>query len=398
MAALASLLVLALPCGSAQATVSIETVTVGNQGNDADDTTYGSVAYAYDIGKFEVTAGQYTEFLNAVAATDTYELWYYLMWSDDRGPKIERTGSSGSYSYSVAADRENRPVAVISWGDAARFANWMHNGQPTGAQDLSTTEDGSYYLNGANDDAALMAVTREADATWVIPTEDEWYKAAYHQNDGVTGNYWDLPTQRDTPNPGRDMTEVTNSGNNLNNYGNPYPIDDPYYTTIVGEFELSDSPYGTFDQGGNVFEWNEGTRDVGGVSSRAVRGCGWGSSGGYDVGTSYGQVPLSNRLDFGLRLAVVSEPWAPLGRPGDANLDEVVDAADAAVLANNWLANVNTWLKGDFNGDGVVDDIDAALLATNWQGAAASASVPEPSAPILLLGILGLAAFYRRAR
>ena len=76
----------------------VETVTVGNAGN-ANDTLgngYGGVDYAYNIGKYEVTAGQYTEFLNAVAATDTYGLYDEDMWSSYLGCKIERTGSSGS--------------------------------------------------------------------------------------------------------------------------------------------------------------------------------------------------------------------------------------------------------------------------------------------------------------
>ena len=35
----------------------------------------------------------------------------------------QQTGSGGSYSYSAAADRANRPVNFVSWGDAARFTN-----------------------------------------------------------------------------------------------------------------------------------------------------------------------------------------------------------------------------------------------------------------------------------
>ncbi len=152
----------------------METVRVGNPGN-AGDTRYpdasngiynfGAVGYTYNIGKYEVTADQYCEFLNAVAKTDTYELYNTNMWSIDGGCKIQQSGSSGNYSYSVASDWANRPVNIVSWGDAARFANWLHNGQPTGAQDLTTT------------DAQLLAVTRQANATWVITSEDEWYKA-----------------------------------------------------------------------------------------------------------------------------------------------------------------------------------------------------------------------------
>ena len=237
--------------------INIEMVTVGNPGNTYDDTGYGAVAYVYQIGKYEVTAGQYTAFLNAVAKTDTYGLYNSDMWTNLYGCRIQRTGSSGSYTYSVASDYADRPVSCVSWGDAARFANWLHNGQPTGAQDLSTTEDGSYYLDSPG-------MNRKTSATWVIPSENEWYKAAYHKNDGVTGNYFDYPTGVDSPVPGKDMTEATNPGNNANYYytwhlGPPplVPIDPPYYTTLVGEFHLSDSPYGTFDQGGNVWEWNE---------------------------------------------------------------------------------------------------------------------------------------------
>ena len=58
---------------------SLETVPVGDPGNAADfrydPAGVGGVDYAYRIGIYEVTAAQYTEFLNAVAAMDTYGLW-----------------------------------------------------------------------------------------------------------------------------------------------------------------------------------------------------------------------------------------------------------------------------------------------------------------------------------
>ncbi len=249
---------------------SLETVTVGNPGNagelsgsgaggEGPDRICGAVGYTFNMGKYEITAGQYTEFLNKVGGVDTYALYNTSMSRTDYGSGITRTGGGtvgNPYTYSVASNFANRPVNFIGWGDAARFANWLANGQPTGPQGLSTTEDGSYYLNGATTNVQLLAVTRKANATWVIPSEDEWYKAAYHKNDGVTGDYWDYPTSSNTA-PGRDMADV--SGNNANYYtgSGPYPIDSGKYTTLVGEFQNSDSPYGTFDQGGNVWEWNE---------------------------------------------------------------------------------------------------------------------------------------------
>jgi sulfatase modifying factor 1 len=255
-----------LAVGVAQA-VDIDTVTVGNPGNAGEhsgagvggygpDRICGAVAYTYNIGKYEVTAGQYKDFLNAVAKTDTYGLYNTNMWSSGYGCKIQQSGSSGNYTYSVATDYANRPVNYVSWGDSARFANWLHNGQPTGSQGMTTTEDGAYYLNGATGSAQLLAVSREADWKWAVTSEDEWYKAAYYKGGGTNAGYWDYPTSSDAF-PGRDMADA--SGNNANCYtgSGAYPIDSGKYTTIAGEFQNSDSPYGTFDQGGNVWEWNE---------------------------------------------------------------------------------------------------------------------------------------------
>ena len=80
----------------------------------------------------------------------------------------------------------------MSYYDALRFANWMHNGQPIGVQDASTTEDGAYDMSlGA-------AVVRKAGAKVFLPNEDEWYKAAYYKGGGTDAGYWDYATQSDT--------------------------------------------------------------------------------------------------------------------------------------------------------------------------------------------------------
>ena len=264
---MAAVFIMPLTLGSlAVADVNMQTVAVGNPGNTGElsgggaggsgpDRICGAVGYAYKIGKFEVTAGQYTQFLNAVATTDTYELYRREMWEVEYGCKIQRSGTPGNYAYSVAADWANRPANWVSWFSAARFCNWLTNGQPTGAQGSTTTEDGSYTLNGDNDPHE----SRNANAKYVIPTEDEWYKAAYHKNDGVTGNYWDYPTGTDAV-PSNDLINP-DPGNNANfnpsDHPSGYTIGSPYWRTEVGQFENSESPYGTFDQGGNVYEWNE---------------------------------------------------------------------------------------------------------------------------------------------
>ena len=123
--------------------VTIDMVTVGNPGNAADTTGYGAVNYEYQIGKYDVTIGQYTDFLNAVAKTNDRGLWNAEMSSDQRIRGIAQSGSEGSFVYTVvgpngfkpagATSAANRPITFVSWFDAARFANWMANGKPTGA-------------------------------------------------------------------------------------------------------------------------------------------------------------------------------------------------------------------------------------------------------------------------
>jgi len=97
-----------------------------------------------------------------VAKIDTYGLYNTTMSRTDYGSGITQSDANGDglWEYSVASDFVNRPVNYVNWGDSARFANWLHNGQPTGAQSASTTENGAYALNGATTDAALLVVTR----------------------------------------------------------------------------------------------------------------------------------------------------------------------------------------------------------------------------------------------
>jgi Sulfatase-modifying factor enzyme 1 len=143
--------------GAAHAAITIQTVTIGDLGNPNDSTTgglYGGVSSTYAIGTYEVTLLQYTAFLNAVGATDTNALYNPSMGTDLNIAGISRSGASGSFAYSVIGDG-NRPVTYVSWFDAARFTNWLHNGQPTGLQTASTTENGAYALLGANSGVGL---------------------------------------------------------------------------------------------------------------------------------------------------------------------------------------------------------------------------------------------------
>lgn len=172
-------------------------VMVGDINNTADSATgFGSVGYVYKIGKYPVTNFEYVEFLNAIAKTDTYSLYDANMGVNIRGG-ITRTGTAGSYLYSLKPNMGNKPVNYLNWFRCARYCNWLHNNKSIGAQDSSTTEDGAYTLNGAN---TTQIILKNNSAIYWIPTENEWYKAAYYTPDknGSGPGYWKYATQSDS--------------------------------------------------------------------------------------------------------------------------------------------------------------------------------------------------------
>ena len=295
------------------ALVEMAFVPVWDAGNQADSTGYGAVDYQYRIGTYEVTIGQYTAFLNAVAADDPHGLYNTRMAEDLRVGGISRSGSPGSYTYSAigpagatpagADSVTDRPITYVSWFDAARFANWMHNGQGSGS-----TETGVYTLVGGQTSGTAPA--KNAGAQYYIPTENEWYKAAYYKGGGTNAGYWVYATQSDS-----DPGNTIGSGANQANYYVAAPngrglavtqslFSSPSqnYLTNVGAFSSSASAYGTFDQTGNVWEWNDITGVAG--SSRGFRGGFWAN---FDLavsssGRGYSD-PSSETDSVGFRLA-----------------------------------------------------------------------------------------------
>jgi sulfatase modifying factor 1 len=281
---------------SAFAAVNIDYVTVGNVGNVADQTGYGAVFHQYKIGKYEVTNSQYGEFLNSAAKTDSYGLYNFSMVSYG----IARIGNSGSYSYSVTEAFANRPVVYVSWFDAARFTNWLGNGQGNGS-----TETGSYALNGSTSGI----YTANLGAQVYIPTSNEWHKAAYYQyyeQQYPDPDLYQNPVYSLYPNQ---QDEITTTDAN---YGMAVG-----HSTDVGSYENARSPYGTFDQGGNVYEWSDG---VLGDSTSQLRGGAWNSGGRLvragvivDSGLASFDTPLVQDRSFesdsiGFRVASIPEP------------------------------------------------------------------------------------------
>jgi hypothetical protein len=151
----------------------LEWILIPGLDSSADFTGYGRVLYNFYISKYLITNEQYAEFLLSVAATDTYSLYNINMYSNSRG------GINLDYSIKTISgvSMANKPVNYISWFRAARYCNWLHNNKPSGAQNTSSTEDGSYVLNGA---LSGVSIEKNIGAKFWIPSEDEWYKAAYY--------------------------------------------------------------------------------------------------------------------------------------------------------------------------------------------------------------------------
>jgi len=258
----------------ALAVINIDYVSVGNPGNYGS--LYGVVRYAYQIGKYEVTNAQYTAFLNAKGDSNSYGIYNSKMSSYG----IAQIGSSGSYTYRVTSGFENRPVVYVSWYDAARFTNWLGNGQ--GAGDMET---GAYTLSGNTG-----IITKNVGATVYIPSEDEWYKAAYYNSS--TSTYSRYPNGQDS---------ITTADANYNNSVG--------HSTDVGSYGGDPSFYGTFDQGGNVSEWNDRVYSSSSGVLRGQRGGSWYNlTGPMTSSLAFFSVPSQETFDLGFRVASVPEP------------------------------------------------------------------------------------------
>ena len=291
--------------GSGANSFNMEFVTIGNPGNAADTTgtpaASGSVAYSYEMNKYEVSEGMIAKY-NAL------------------NPSMQITmGSRGL----------NKPATSISWNEAARFVNW-----------LNTSTGGfaayKYVTNGVNDNISVWSAsdTLDYDATnpfrskraaYVLPTYNEWYKAAFYNP--TSGLYTRYPTGSDSAPTA--VASGTAAGtvvyNQIGLQGVPADIDQ------AGGL----SPYGVMGLAGNVQEWQESSTfttleeyNTNPGANRMARGGFWGTalttSGIAQLGSNRNGsfAPGAEEVNRGFRVAVVTPTFGGGGGGGGGEVPE----------------------------------------------------------------------------
>jgi formylglycine-generating enzyme required for sulfatase activity len=284
------------PVTALAAPITMAWSPVGNPGNAADPATgslYGAVGYSYNIGTYDVTVSQYVAFINSNDPTGADPLGLY---NSNLNFAITYNSAASGDKYSVVSGDGNHPITDVTFYETLRFANWLGNGQTPGS-----TETGAYTLLGGTPTPSNGAtVTRNADATVFLPSENEWYKAAYYNP--ATSSYYLYATSSNTA-PTASVPTATHDSANYNSVvGN---------LTNVGAYSGTTSPYGAYDMNGDVFQWNEAL--ISG-SYRGLRG----GSVGYDSSyllSSYRHyaVPTGEAGIFGFRVASVLTPEPSTG-------------------------------------------------------------------------------------
>jgi formylglycine-generating enzyme required for sulfatase activity len=284
-----------------------EFVTVGDPGNTADTigAGYGAVSETFDIMKFEFTNQQYVQFLNSVDANgnQTNGIYNALMGSDGRGGISFTSGATAGSKYAVRLNMGNKPVNFVSWFDAARVSNWLHNG----ATSAASMETGAYDLNNKITGNAVALIP---GARFFIPSENQWYKAAYYKGGSTNAGYWAYATKSDSL-----PTSVTANGTgdgsagssgNFANYDTAADWNGQNGNVTTVGTNGGPSAYGAFDMTGNVWEWNDLDRSI---SSRGFRGGRWNDiSSDLSSSSRYDFNPGLETNDRGFRLAMEPVP------------------------------------------------------------------------------------------
>lgn len=235
---------------------------IGSPGNEEDKNhfmmgRYGGVEHPFMISTGKISVGQYAQFLNTIAADDPSGIYHAGM--SEAG--LIRLGKQGQYRYSHSIRDSNAPITCVSFFNAARFCNWLHNGQPDGAQGPSTTEDGAYLI-----DVTGHKIQKRGDARYFLPSEDQWYKAAYY--DPASG--YRLYVNGTRPSP------------------------------VGGDGSDGVSPFGVSGMNDGIWEWNEAI--IGGLF-RGLRSGAWFQGNNRQAAGRNFTNPSAELTNIGFRIA-----------------------------------------------------------------------------------------------
>ena len=265
--------------GSGENAFSMEFVTIGNPNNAPDTTGYGSVAYTYNLGMYEVSRGQID--------------------------KANAAGSLGITIYDMTSyngNGVNRPATGVSWYEAGKFVNYLNISSGSSAA-YKFDGSGNFQLWSSGDIGFNESNQyRNSLAKFFLPSADEWYKASYGSPNGI---WYDYPTGSNTaPAPVVGGTDVNTAV--YNRYD--------WESTTADIFDAGgSSAYGTMAQGGNVWEWNESAFDGHNDMSdkmRDLRGGSWGYGGelAMNASTVSPHDPNVEEHSIGFRVAMIPEP------------------------------------------------------------------------------------------
>jgi sulfatase modifying factor 1 len=252
--------------------INIDFVNIGHPGNVPDTqvmndgtTGYGTVGYTYRIGTYDVTNAQWNTFVAVAGAP---------------------TGTDGGYGSTSSSTGDQQPTNWVSWYEAAQFCNYLTSGDKS---------KGAYQFSGNNANPGnFLGIDRVSSistygTSYVIPTEDEWYKAAYFKADGSGYSIYAFGTNT-APIAGLQSNYVGIIG----------------YPWNVGSGAMEQN--GTYDMMGNVWQWNESLINA---SAYVFRGGFYNSFYDYELGSSerfYGGLPSGEGDNLGFRIVSIPEP------------------------------------------------------------------------------------------
>ncbi|MFB3789452.1 MAG: formylglycine-generating enzyme family protein [bacterium] len=211
---------------------------MGNNGHegfgDSEEFPQHSVYLpTYQIGKYEVTRGEYSKFIEAGGYEDS-SYWSPEGWEWKESDVIVYAGMRGAVTHATRPNNSKKRHEPDHW---ATEQEWIGHGY-----------DHPRFIQ--TDKHPVVGVTyyeAEAYCKWAggrLPTESEWEKAARWDDEKQHANTWPWG---DTWDP-----EKCNNPDDHHTAGGGYRKNQ---SAPVGSYPSGASPYGCMDMVGNAYEW-----------------------------------------------------------------------------------------------------------------------------------------------